>query len=89
MRTPDAVIILDQVRYHAKTGLRRISEDRDGLKMSLLITLEAKLFQLRHITDPFLEPGNCFFRNRVYDFFTISDRGFTDQVYIPRRVIMP
>ena len=48
MGTPDAVVILDQVRYHTNTGLRSISEDRDALKMSWLITLEAQFFQPRH-----------------------------------------
>ena len=31
MGTPDAVVILNKVRYHANTGLRRITKDRDAL----------------------------------------------------------
>ena len=44
MGTSDAVVILNKVRCHANTGLRRITEDRDALKMSWLITLEAQFF---------------------------------------------
>ena len=42
MGTSDTVTILDQVCYHANTGLQNISEDCDALKMSWLIMLEAQ-----------------------------------------------
>ena len=32
MVTPDAVVIFNKVCYHANTGLRSISEDRNALK---------------------------------------------------------
>ena len=45
MGKSDTIIILDQVCYHANTGLQSLSEDQDTLKMSWLILLVAQFFQ--------------------------------------------